>query len=243
MARTGSYLPVPSSEPDQGRSPGAGAGADGTETTWAELRKISPRAAVGQFIDLRVETRPVPQFRWACDVYDKAGDVGRLAFHLEGQGAEGGMPPVPGLGPGAVVRWRNPRFHTFLDDTTGGRIEDADLPYMRVVRYVGEPDTAPPAPPAPPAPADDPSSPRASPSPSPSPKAGPALRARAGAAAKAPPKAEAPPKAKAASGSGGAVGQLPESWVEGVLPYVVPFALFVVACLVYFLRRATQWKA
>ncbi len=34
----------------------------------------------------------------------------------------------PGLALGKIMRWRNPRFHFFLDGSMGARIEDEDLP-------------------------------------------------------------------------------------------------------------------
>eukprot|EP00741_Cyanophora_paradoxa_P002493 tig00000076_g2417.t1 len=50
--------------------------------------------------------------------------VHTVYFYLEGT-------PPPALlrvRPGSLIRWRNPRFHTFTDGQTGARIEDGDLP-------------------------------------------------------------------------------------------------------------------
>jgi len=33
---------------------------------------------------------------------------------------------IPGLVPGAVLRWKIPKFHYFLDGSSGARIEDQD---------------------------------------------------------------------------------------------------------------------
>ena len=38
-----------------------------------------------------------------------------------------------GLAQGKLLRWRNPRFHWFMDGSSGARIEDEDLPDISVV--------------------------------------------------------------------------------------------------------------
>ena len=38
-----------------------------------------------------------------------------------------------GLVQGKLLRWRNPRFHWFMDGSSGARIEDEDLPNISVM--------------------------------------------------------------------------------------------------------------
>ena len=37
-----------------------------------------------------------------------------------------------GLAAGKVLRWKNPRFHMFMDGSTGARIEEEDLANVTV---------------------------------------------------------------------------------------------------------------
>jgi hypothetical protein len=56
---------------------------------------------------------------------DRRGDVRPVAFYCAAAPA--------GLAQGRVLRWRSPRFHRFLDGSTGARIEDGDLPNISIV--------------------------------------------------------------------------------------------------------------
>ncbi len=38
----------------------------------------------------------------------------------------------PGLALGKVLRWRKPRFHYFMDGSSGARIEDEDVANITV---------------------------------------------------------------------------------------------------------------
>ncbi len=42
----------------------------------------------------------------------------------------GCMQAPHGLALGCVLRWRNPRYHHFMDGSQGARIEDEDLPFI-----------------------------------------------------------------------------------------------------------------
>lgn len=56
---------------------------------------------------------------------DHRGGMHRVAFYSD---------DVPaGLKLGAVMRWRNPHFHWFMDGSSGARIEDEDLPNISIV--------------------------------------------------------------------------------------------------------------
>jgi hypothetical protein len=39
---------------------------------------------------------------------------------------------IPGLQQGSVIRWKNPRFHYFIDGSSGARIEEEDLPNLKI---------------------------------------------------------------------------------------------------------------
>ena len=39
---------------------------------------------------------------------------------------------MSGLSTGAVLRWKNPRFHYFMDGSSGARIEDGDVANIQI---------------------------------------------------------------------------------------------------------------
>ena len=56
---------------------------------------------------------------------DRTGVVRRLAVYTSSRS-------LPGLSTGAVLRWKNPRFHYFMDGSSGARIEDGDVANIQI---------------------------------------------------------------------------------------------------------------
>ena len=51
---------------------------------------------------------------------DRTGVVNRVAAYTNSRN-------IPGFTPGKVMVWKNPRFHYFMDGSSGARIEESDL--------------------------------------------------------------------------------------------------------------------
>jgi len=58
--------------------------------------------------------------RQVLDCKDRVGAVRRIAAYTDSRS-------LPGAASGKVLRWKNPRFHYFMDGSSGGRIEDSDM--------------------------------------------------------------------------------------------------------------------
>lgn len=54
------------------------------------------------------------------DCKDRVGAVRRIAAYTTSH-------TLPGAASGRILRWKNPRFRYFMDGSSGGRIEDADM--------------------------------------------------------------------------------------------------------------------
>ncbi|GBF91736.1 hypothetical protein Rsub_04040 [Raphidocelis subcapitata] len=112
-------------------SAGAAAGGGAGERNVVGWRALADRGpgvpAVGKTLEVRILSVNPPFMRWTCSAKDKRGRVATIAWYLEG----GNSPPA-GLRPGAVLRWRNPRYHMFIDGQVGARIEDEDLADIQI---------------------------------------------------------------------------------------------------------------
>lgn len=94
------------------------------ELTWAQLEAAGGQDVSGKTLEVRVMadeslTRQV----FACK--DRVGDVKPIVAYTDGR-------RIPGLACGKVLRWRNPRFHWFMDGSRGGRVEEGDLKNITV---------------------------------------------------------------------------------------------------------------
>lgn len=58
--------------------------------------------------------------REVLDCKDRTGAVLRIAAYSDSH-------TLPGAASGRVLRWKNPRFRYFMDGSSGGRIEEADM--------------------------------------------------------------------------------------------------------------------
>jgi hypothetical protein len=57
---------------------------------------------------------------------DRSGVVRRVAAYTNSG-------TIPGLKQGSILRWKNPRYHYFMDGSSGARIEETDLVNITVV--------------------------------------------------------------------------------------------------------------
>jgi len=57
---------------------------------------------------------------------DREGTVHRVAAYTNSRS-------IPGLEQGAILRWKNPRFHYFMDGSAGARIEEEDLENIKII--------------------------------------------------------------------------------------------------------------
>ncbi len=87
--------------------------------TWAQLEAFGPQGAPGREIVLRVLVDE-SMMRQVLQCKDNDGVVKRVAAYTDARCIDGAVP-------GAVLRWRNPRFHHFMDGSDGARIEQEDL--------------------------------------------------------------------------------------------------------------------
>ncbi len=58
--------------------------------------------------------------RQVLECKDRVGVVRRIAAYTDSRG-------LPGAAEGMVLRWRNPRYHYFMDGSSGARIEEEDM--------------------------------------------------------------------------------------------------------------------
>jgi hypothetical protein len=80
-----------------------------------ERRTLEVRAMLDESI-----TRQV----FSCK--DRVGGIKRVAAYTNSRA-------IPGLKQGALLKWKNPRFHHFMDGSSGARIEEEDLVNVTVV--------------------------------------------------------------------------------------------------------------
>jgi hypothetical protein len=64
-------------------------------------------------------------FRQVFQCKDRVGMCRRIAAYTNSRG-------IPGLRVGATITWKNPRFHYFVDGSSGARIEEDDLQHITV---------------------------------------------------------------------------------------------------------------
>lgn len=97
--------------------------------TWAQLEDTGPDVpATGKTLEVSavLDESVIPGvLRQVMQCKDRVGELRRVAAYTSGK-------VIPRLAPGNVMRWKNPRFHYFLDGSSGARIEDEDLPNITV---------------------------------------------------------------------------------------------------------------
>jgi len=63
--------------------------------------------------------------RQVFECQDRVGVIRRIAAYTNSK-------MIPSAAPGKLLRWKNPRFHWFMDGSSGARIEEEDLKYITV---------------------------------------------------------------------------------------------------------------
>mmetsp|Transcript_30533 Transcript_30533/g.93323 ORF Transcript_30533/g.93323 Transcript_30533/m.93323 type:complete len:330 (+) Transcript_30533:80-1069(+) len=108
-------------------SPAAKKKKDKLPLTWEQLEAYGCERAHGQILELRaVENQSITRPVFACK--DRVGTIRRIANYTSGSNNA-----LAGLKVGSVLRWKHPRFHYFLDGSSGARLEDDDLLNIDVV--------------------------------------------------------------------------------------------------------------
>lgn len=88
--------------------------------TWEQVFVFNGEPVMGKTLEVRAILDQSAFTRQVFQCKDRAGDVRLVAAYTDT-----GM--IPGLCQGAILKWKNPRFHRFLDGNTGARIEECDL--------------------------------------------------------------------------------------------------------------------
>ena len=87
--------------------------------TWDQLEDLNGLPANGRTLEVRaVLDESVTRQVMRCK--DNNGVMKRIAAYTNSRS-------IPGLKPGTVLQWKNPRFHYFMDGSSGARIEEEDL--------------------------------------------------------------------------------------------------------------------
>jgi hypothetical protein len=94
--------------------------------TWGQLEAYGMGVpALGEILEVRAMVDN-SFMRQVFECKDRAGIVKNIAIYTDdGQ--------LEGLASGSIVRWKNPRFHHFLDGSTGARVENGDVPNIEIV--------------------------------------------------------------------------------------------------------------
>jgi hypothetical protein len=87
--------------------------------TWDQLEKHYPMPVEGRTLEVRIMLDE-SLMRLVVKAKDREGVVCKIAAYTDsGQ--------IPGCVPGAVMKWKHPKFHYFMDGSSGCRIEQDDL--------------------------------------------------------------------------------------------------------------------
>lgn len=87
--------------------------------TWDQLEALQGEPAIGQTLEVRA-ILDESVMRQVIQCKDRNGVMRRVAAYTNSR-------IIPGLKPGSVLKWKNPRFHYFMDGSSGARIEESDL--------------------------------------------------------------------------------------------------------------------
>jgi len=87
--------------------------------TWSQLEAYGGQPAEAKNFEVRFLSQEAG-FRLIALCKDREGIVKRVAAYTNSR-------TIPNFKPGSVMTWRNPRFHWFMDGSSGARIEEEDL--------------------------------------------------------------------------------------------------------------------
>ena len=90
--------------------------------TWDQLQELTsldPCGAVGQIIELKVTKKGEHPCRQSAYFADRVGCTHKITSYADSN--------IPGFNLSQTWRWKNPRFHYFVDGQIGARIEEGDI--------------------------------------------------------------------------------------------------------------------
>ena len=87
--------------------------------TFNQLEAHYPSPATGKTLKVRIMLDE-SLMRMVVKAKDRDGVVCRIAAYTDDR-------TIPGCVPGAIMKWKHPRFHYFFDGSSGCRIEQEDL--------------------------------------------------------------------------------------------------------------------
>lgn len=92
--------------------------------TWDEVEAHGGYPVVGKTLEVRAMLDE-SMMRQVFQCKDRSGKLRRIAAYTNTR-------QIPNLRQGSLLKWKNPRFHYFMDGSSGGRIEEEDLPNVTV---------------------------------------------------------------------------------------------------------------
>jgi hypothetical protein len=93
--------------------------------TWDEVEAYQGAPAQGRTLEVKA-VLDESMMRQVIACKDRVGAVRRIAAYTNSR-------RIPGLKQGSILSWKNPRFHYFMDGSSGARIEEEDLPNVTVL--------------------------------------------------------------------------------------------------------------
>lgn len=94
--------------------------------SWQQLEEYGGMPARGKTLEVTFVRRE-PGLRLVALCRDSKGDFRRVAAYTTTRN-------IDGFVPGMTLRWKNPRYHYFLDGSGGARIENEDLKDVRLMQ-------------------------------------------------------------------------------------------------------------
>ena len=94
--------------------------------SWEQLHAYGVEVpAIGKVLEVRaISDDSLMRQVLACK--DRTGGVRRIAAYTN-------QSKIPGFEVGKILRWKNPRYHYFMDGSSGARIEDDDLENITII--------------------------------------------------------------------------------------------------------------
>lgn len=93
--------------------------------TWEQVEAYQSTPATGETLEVKA-IKDESMMRQVFQCKDRVGVCRRIAAYTDSR-------QIPGLRVGATVKWKNPRFHYFMDGSSGARIEEDDLKDITVM--------------------------------------------------------------------------------------------------------------
>ncbi len=87
--------------------------------TWNEVEAHGGAPVSGRKLEVRAMLDE-SMMRQVFSCKDRSGVVRRVAAYTNSR-------TIPGLKQGSILKWKNPRYHFFMDGSSGARIEEEDL--------------------------------------------------------------------------------------------------------------------